>query len=209
MKLAIFGATGGTGKLLVEQALAAGHEIIVLVRDPAKLTARHERLTITSGDVTDPGAVERVVVGVEAVISVLGSRPNTKGKPITRGTQNILDAMKKHGVRRIVLSSTPSAADPNDLPDFRFRLAVGLVRLIARSAQEDIINTAQVVRASDLDWTIVRVSLLSDTSKTGRVKTGYVSKDMGMGITRADLAEFMLKQIQDSKYLRQALAISN
>ena len=146
MKLAVFGATGGTGKQLVEQALAAGHEVVAFARDPSKLTTRHERLRIVPGDVTDQAAVECAVNGVEAVISVLGPRGNDRSKPITRGTQNILAAMKKYGVRRFVLSSTPSASDPNDLPDFRFKIVIGLVRLTLRSAYEDIVNTASRAR---------------------------------------------------------------
>jgi nucleoside-diphosphate-sugar epimerase len=204
VKLAIFGATGGTGKLLVEQALDSGYEVVVLVRDPTQLTAKHQHLTVVSGDVTDSAVVGRVVAGAEAIISVLGPRANNKGKPITLGTQNILAAMKKHGVRRIILSSTPSAFDPDDVPDLRFKLAIGMIRLVARFAYEDIVSTARAIRESDRDWTIVRVSMLSNARKTG-----IVSRDMGMHITRADLAEFLLKQVQDTKYLRQAPAISN
>lgn len=209
MKLAILGATGGTGKQLIEQALAAGHEVVAFARDPSKLTTRHERLRIAPGDVRDQAAVECAVKGVEAVISVLGPRGNDRSKPITRGTQDILAAMKKHGVRRFVLSSTPSASDPDDLPDFRFKIVIGLVRLTLRSAYEDIVNTAQVVRASDCDWTIVRASMLTDALKTGVVKVGHVGKAMGMRLSRADLADFVLGQVQDAKYLRQASAISN
>jgi putative NADH-flavin reductase len=96
MKLAIFGATGSTGKLLVEQALAAGHEVVVLLRDPAKFTTVHERLTMVSGDITNPATVERVVAGADAVVSALGPRADTKGKLITQGTQNILAVVQKH-----------------------------------------------------------------------------------------------------------------
>ena len=88
-------------------------------------------------------------------------------------------------------------------------MVIGLVRLALHSAYEDIVNTAQVVRASDCDWTIVRVSMLTHAPKTGRVKVGYVDKAMGMRLSRADLAEFVLKQVQDTKYLWQAPAISN
>ena len=109
----------------------------------------------------------------------------------------------------MIISSTPSAGDPNDLPDLRFKIVIGLVRLVLRSAYEDIVNTAQVVRASDCDWTIVRVSMLTHAPKTGRVKVGYVDKAMGMRLSRADMAEFMLKQVQDTTYVRQAPAISN
>jgi len=209
MKLAVFGATGGTGKQLVEQALAAGHEVVAFARSPSKLTTRYERLTIVPGDVTDQAAVECAMNRVETVISVLGPRGKDRSRPITRGTQNILAAMKKYGVRRLAVSSTPSASDPNDSPDLRFKIAIGLVRLALRSAYEDIVNTARVVRASDRDWTIVRVSMLTDAPKTGIVEVGYVDKAMGMHLSRADLADFMLKQVQDTKYLRQAPATSN
>ena len=78
-----------------------------------------------------------------------------------------------------------------------------------RPAYEDIVHTAQTVRASDRDWTIIRVSMLTDNPQKDHVKTGYVNKQMGMRITRADLAAFMLKQMEDTQYLRQAPAISN
>lgn len=187
MKLAVLGATGGTGKLVVEYSLAAGYGLVVLARDPGKLVAVRERMTVVRGDVTDPAAGDRAVSGADAVISVLGSRRKTKGKPITEGTQNSLDSMKKYGVRRIVLTSTPSADDPEDSPDLRLKLAIALIQLTARSAEEDIIETARAVRASDRDWTMVRVSILSDGPKTGDVRTGNVSREMGMSINRANL----------------------
>jgi nucleoside-diphosphate-sugar epimerase len=208
MRLTIFGATGGTGQQLVQLALAAGHEVVAFVRDPSRITQRHARLTVVSGDLTDQAAVERAIEDASAVISVLGPRRDAHGKPITRGTLRIVAAMQKLGVRRLVVSSTPSARDPNDSPDIRFKLAVGVIRRLAHAAYEDIVSTAEVVRASDRDWTVVRVSMLSDGPKTGPVKAGPVNRRMGMRLTRADLAEFMLKQVEDMTYLRQAPAIS-
>ena len=76
-------------------------------------------------------------------------------------------------------------------------------------AYQDIVNVAETVRASDLDWTIVRLTLLNNKSKSGKVKVGYVDKEVGMQTSRADIADFMLKQISDTKYLREASAISN
>jgi nucleoside-diphosphate-sugar epimerase len=207
MRLTIFGATGGTGQQLVLQALAADHEVAAFARDPSRLTQRHERLTVVPGDLADQAAVERAIAGASAVISVLGPRRDAQGKPITRGTQCILAAMQKLGVRRLVVSSTPSARDPTDSPDIRFKLAVGVIRRLAPGAYEDIVHTAEAVRASDRDWTIVRVSMLSDGAKTARVMAGPVNRDMRMRLTRADLAEFMLKQVRDMTYLRQAPAI--
>ena len=209
MKIAIFGATGGTGRLVVEQALEAGHEVIAFVRDPSKLNLKHEHLTVVQGDVTDLAPVERAVNGADAVISVLNTRGESKSKPITRGAQNILRAMAQHGVRRLVFSAAPSAADPHDAPDLRFRLMTALVRLVARAAQEDLISSVEAVRASDTDWTIVRLPFPTDDPKTGRVQVGYVNREIGMRISRADAAEFMLKEVQEAKYVRQAPLIAN
>lgn len=210
MKITIFGATGGTGKQLVEQALEAGNEVVAFCRNPSKLNMRHEHLTIVHGELTDQALIEHAVSGAEAVISVLGPRGDSKNKPITEGTQNILAAMKKQGVRRLIISSTPSAKDPNDMPDFKFRALVALVKLAMHAAYEEIISVAETVRMSDLDWTIVRVSMLNNNPKSGKVKVGYVGKgEVGTRISRADMANFMLKQVQDTQYLRQAPVISN
>ena len=117
MKIAIFGATGDTGKQLVEQALAAGHEVVAYVRNPSKLSISHEHLTVIQGELADEALIERAVSGADAVISVLGPRGGSKNKPITQGTQNIIATMKKQGLHRLIISSTLSAKDPNDLAD--------------------------------------------------------------------------------------------
>jgi len=118
--------------------------------------------------------------------------------------------MKKQGVRRLIISSTPSASDPNDLPDLKFKVLVTLVKLTMRAAYEEIVGVAETVRRSDRDWTIVRMSMLNDNPESGKVRVGYLGKgEVGTRISRADVADFMLKQVQDTKYLRQAPAISN
>jgi putative NADH-flavin reductase len=209
MKITIFGATGGVGKQLVQQALASGHEVTAFVRDPAKLNMQHDCLRIVKGDVTDPEAVERAVNGAQAVISVLNTRRDAKGSPITQGVHNILDAMQKYGVRRLVFSAAPSARDPKDSADLRFKLMIGLVRLIARSGYEDIVGSALAVRASNVDWTIVRLPFPTDDPKTGHVKVGFLNKESGTRISRADAAEFILQEVQTARYLREAPVISN
>lgn len=210
MKIAIFGATGETGRQLVEQALAAGYQVVAYVRNPSKLNTKHENLTIVQGELADQAIIERAVSGADAVISVLGPRGGSKGKPITRGMQNIIEAMKKQGVRRLIISSTLSAKDPNDLPDFKAKALVNLVKLTMHAAYEEIVSVADTVRKSDLDWTIVRLTTLNNNPKSGKVRVGYLGKgEVGLRISRADLAEFMLKQVQDTKYLRQAPVISN
>lgn len=210
MRITIFGATGETGRQLVEQALAAGYQVVAYVRNPSKLNTKHENLTIVQGELADQAIIERAVSAADAVISVLGPRGGSKGKPITRGMQNIIEAMKKQGVRRLIISSTLSAKDPNDLPDFKAKALVNLVKLTMHAAYEEIVSVADTVRKSDLDWTIVRLTTLNNNPKSGKVRVGYLGKgEVGLRISRADLAEFMLKQVQNTKYLRQAPVISN
>lgn len=210
MKLAIFGATGQTGKQLVKQALIKGDKVTSYVRNPLKLNINHECLTIIHGELTEKTAIEHAVFGADAVISVLGPRGDSKSKPITRGMQNIILAMKKHNIRRLIISSTLSLSDPEDLPDFKSRVLINLVKLINRSAYEEIINVGKVVQNSNLDWTIIRLSLLNNNPKSGKVKVGYLGKkEIGLKISRADIADFMLKQVHDTKYIGKAPVISN
>ena len=210
MKLTIFGATGGTGKKLVEQALAAGNHVVAYVRNPSKLEFIHKDLTIVEGELADQMMIEQAVSGVDAVISVLGSRGGSKEKPITQGMQNIIAAMNKYGVRRLIVSSTLSVKDPNDIPDFKVNILVNFVKLTIRSAYEEIISVAEIVRKFDLDWTILRLTTLNNNPKSGKVRVGYLGKgEVGMRISREDLADFMLKQVKNTKYLQQSPVISN
>ena len=210
MIIAIFGGTGSTGKELVKQALAAGNDVVAYVRNPSKLGITHEHLTIVKGELCDHALIERTVSGAGAVISVLGPRGDSKNKPLTQGMQNIIAAMKNRGVRRLIIASTLSVEDPNDLLEFKARALVYFVKLTMHAVYEEIINVAEAVRASDLDWTIVRLAMLNDKPKSGNVRTGYLGTgEVGTWISRADIADFMLQQVHDTKFLRRAPAISN
>ena len=209
-RITVFGATGGTGKQLVEQALAAGYEVVAYARDPSKLDINHERLTVVPGELSDQASIENAIRGADAVLSTLGPRGRSRDKPITRGMQNIIATMKKQNVRRLIITSTLSAEDPNDKPDLRTGAMVNLVEITMNAAYEDIVSVAEMTRTSDLDWTIVRLAMLNNKPKTGKVKAGYLGRgEVGTRISRADIADFMLKQVDDTKYLRRAPAISN
>jgi putative NADH-flavin reductase len=212
MKLTIFGATGETGKQLIEQALAEGNEVVVYARNPSKLSANHKYLTIVQGELHDGANIERAINGNDAVISLLGPRPgdDLNAQPLSRGMQNIIDAMNKGGVRRLIVVSTPSAASPNDLPELKFKILVSLIKSILRPAYDEIVNVAKIVRDSDHDWTIVRVSGLNNNPKSGNVRVGYLGKgEVGVRLSRADLAGFILDELNNGKYVRQMPAISN
>ncbi len=209
MKLAIFGATGRTGQHLVQQALEAKHEVVVLVRTPSKLTIQNPGLSVIQGDIQDAAKVEQTIKGSDAVFSVLGPTSNTPEYQTTKGTKNILDAMKKQGVRKLVISAGAGVGDPYDEPKLFNKFINILLKLAARYVYEDMLQVVDLVRESDMDWVIVRVPMLTDAPATGSIKIGYVGKGMGPRISRADMATFMLKQLNDNTYLRQAPAISN
>ena len=104
MKIIVFGASGNTGKQLVEQALAAGYEVVAYARNPSKLNISNEHLTVIQGELSDAALIETAVKGTGAVLSALGPRGGSKNKPLTQGMQNIIAAMKNQGVRRLVMT---------------------------------------------------------------------------------------------------------
>ncbi len=209
MRLTIFGATGRTGQQLIEQALLAGHTITILVRDPAKVRIDHPGIKVLIGDINNAEQVEQAITGAEAVISVLGPTRNKPTFEVAAGTEVILSAMKRLGVRRLILSTGAGIADPQDAPGLVDHLIKFLLKNISRYIYEDMEQVVSKVRATDLDWTIVRVPMLSDSPHSGRIRVGYVGKGVGMRIGRADLADFMLWQLSDNSQVHAAPAISN
>ncbi|MEW2120669.1 NAD(P)H-binding protein [Streptomyces sp. NPDC005474] len=217
MKLTIFGASGRTGTRLAEQALAAGHDVVALIRNPAKLTLRHERLRIAQGDLTDEVAVEEAVRGADAVLAALSPKifGGPRDLPLASGTGNILAAMRAHGVRRLVYSWGPSILIPrNPLLRALRSASFALLRLLPaiRPMVNESVEVGEAIRGSDRDWTIVVVTAPNDKPGSGgvKVRTATGSGDrVGSRISRADLAQFMLTQADDPRYAQQELRISN
>ncbi len=208
MKLTIFGASGRTGRPLVEQALSEGHEVTAFVRDPAKMKLNHERLMPVKGDVKDRAAVDEAIAGADAVLSVIG-HTKTSGKDVqTVGTENIVAVMKKHGVRRLVSLTGAGVRDPKDEPKLFDKAITGLLKLLQKDVLEDAENHARAVEKSDLDWVIVRGPMLTEGERKDEYRVGYVGKNSGSKISRADIADFMLKQLEDDTYLGQKPMVS-
>lgn len=209
MNLTIFGATGGTGRLLVEQALAAGHRVTAFGRNPARLEVQHANLTLAAGDVTDPAAVAAAVQGAEAVLSVLGPVSNKPEFAVTRGTENILAAMRQHGVRRLVLSAGAGVFAAGDQPGPPERIIGLLLRVFARNVHADMVAAVGRVTESELDWTVVRVPRLTNDPYRGNVRVGMAGKGVGVSLGRADLAAFMLAQVSEDGHVGRLPVISN
>jgi len=212
VKLTIFGGTGEAGKQLIERALVEGNEVVAFARNPSKLALHHEHLTVVQGELYDKAGIERAVNGADAVISLLGPRPgeDSKSKPLIQGTRNIIAAMKRFSVRRLIVVSTPSASAPNDLPDLKFKMLVSIIKTTMRPVYDEIISVVQIVRDCDLDWTIVRVSILNNNPAFGEVRIGYLGRgEVGTQLSRADMAGFILDELKNARYIRQMPAISN
>ena len=198
--LALFGATGKTGSRVLTRALDAGMDVRALVRDPGKLTVSSPQLTVIQGDVLDEAAVERTVAGADAVLSLFGQ---VKGSPRTLqtdGTAVIVAAMKRHGVTRIVTLSGGGLAAPADRP----AMADKVIRWLLKTLSPDVLSDAQghlaVLEASGLDWTVVRGPRLTDKPGRGNYRVGWVGVNASTQISRDDLADFILTQIDDPTY---------
>ncbi len=206
MNLIIFGATGTVGRLLVEQALSQGHRVTAFARRPSALKLDHRDLTRRAGDVLDRGAVADAVQGHDAVLIALGA--GRKGGVRAAGTEHIIGAMARHGVRRLVCQSTLGAGDSRaQLNFFWKRIMFGL---LLRPAYADHEAQEALVRQSGLDWIIVRPAAFTDGPATGACKHGFppTEKALKLKVSRADVAGFMLRQLTDDAYLRQSPGLS-
>ena len=209
MKIAIFGATGKVGRHLVDQALERGDEVTAFARDASKLaTRRHERLKVVQGDVLNPKDVEQAVVNTHAVLSTIGYTKTSPKDVLSEGIKNIVAAMNKHGVRRLVSLTGAGVRDPKDEPKIVDRVIGSLLKFFQRDLLEDSIGQARVIRESDLEWVIVRAPVLNEGEKKGEYRKGYVGRESGTRLSRADVADFILKQTTDATYLHQAPVVS-
>jgi uncharacterized protein YbjT (DUF2867 family) len=212
VKLVVFGANGPTGRLLTQQALDEGHTVTAVTRRPDEFPLTAPQLHVTGGDALDPAAVARAVAGQDRVISTLGV-PYTK-EPVTtfsQGTRNIAEAMSRHGLRRLVCVS--SIGVHTDIPPemtFLFRRVVGPVLLsMGRSVYEDVRRMEQIVRATDLDWTIVRPSGLFDTAAVSDYGVMVAPQRVtGMFTSRADLADLLLREAVDDRHVRACIEVT-
>lgn len=208
MKLAILGGTGKTGQHVVQQALDDGHEVVVLARTPSKMSTKHPKLSIVKGDILNQEAIETTIKDVDVVISVLGPSDNKPEFTVSRGMDFVLGAMKKYDVRRLIISAGAGIRIPEDKPTLADRFFGFLIKVISKNVVADMMQVVDKVKASDRDWTVVRVPMLTDKPAKGTFKVGYVG-DISPQITRADMASFMLRQAEDVTYVRDLPAISN
>jgi putative NADH-flavin reductase len=203
MNILIVGATRGIGRQLLEQALASDHAVTALVRDPRRLDTHHERLKVIKGDILDSKSVTAAMTGQDAVCCTIGVKaPWPRVTVFSEGTRNLLQAMKKVGVRRLICVTGIGAGDSRGhggfLYDRIFYPFLGSTIYADKDRQEALI------KASDVDWTIVRPGFLTNgpLTKNYRSLTDLTGVTAGW-ISRADVADFILNELHSKRYLQQ------
>lgn len=220
MKLTIFAATGGIGRHALEQAVAAGHDVTAVVRNPKNLS-RTVRVATADLAAPDPSALDCAVTGADAVLSGLGQRLKTDAGIAAQGTRAIIQAMKATGVRRIVVVSAapigtvPSPGRPNpprhDPGDgiFMRNLLSPIIKTMLKNLYADLAVMEDIVRDSGLDWTIVRPPRLTDKPMTGNYRTAYGQNLRGgVVISRADVAHLMLRALEQPETIKQVIGVA-
>jgi putative NADH-flavin reductase len=206
-KLLVLGATGGTGQHVVAQALEQGHEVTAFVRDPAKLQTRHERLHVTVGAMDENGgALEQTMKGQDALISVLGRGQALKSDHlIERSVPRMLAAMQSAGIVRLVFTSAIGVGDAfSEAPLF----SKVVIRVLLKDIYPDKLIGENLIRKSDRDWTIVQPAGLTNGPLTRRYRAGeHLIHRSFATVSRADLASFLLSQIEDRTYVRKIVRL--
>jgi putative NADH-flavin reductase len=205
MKVLVFGAAGKTGRLVVDRALAKGHEVTALLRDPSKF--RNKGIRVLIGDATSRADVLKVMKGQDAVIdSIGGATPYKSTRLESTSVRNMIDAMQHEGVRRLVVVSMMGIGASRSQAPFWYKYL--LMPTFLHGSTKDKSLMEREVSASNLDYIIVRPPILKDDAPKGSVN---VLKDntIGHAITRADLADFLVDQLETDTHLRQAVTVVN
>ncbi len=208
MKIIVFGATGGTGREIVRQALERGHDVTAFARNPAKLKMTHERLSVAQGDVMDAASVNAAMPGHDAVLVAIGHRHYLgPSKVLSEGTRHVVAAMQQHDVRRLVCETALGVGDSTGRLGVYYTLFV--VPVILPFYWYDKGRQENIVRSSNLEWVIVRPGQLTSGRKRGQYKHGPKVGNYlwSVSISRADTADFMLNQLGETPYLRTAVGV--
>lgn len=203
MTITIFGASGAIGTLLVKQALEGHYHVKAYVRNPGKITISHPNFKLIKGELNDFDEINKAISGSDAVISTLGPSMNirAKGYPILEGHQNILKAMETQKVSRFITLATPSVKFEKDKAALITKLPAIMAKLFLPRAYREIVQIGDLVKSSNLDWTIVRIISPTNNPAMGIINVSFGDKKLKFSLSRADIARFMLDQVTKSRYI--------
>jgi putative NADH-flavin reductase len=202
----VFGATGPTGQHIVRQGLDLGNEITAFMRDSGRLPIKHSNLTVITGDVMDPNSVLRTIQGHDLIMSALGTGKSLKGNVFSVGIKNIVDAMKLYNVKRIIVMSAYGVSNSSSRVPLFLKMAS---QTFLKNTFADKEVGERYLKQSNLDWTLVHPVMLTNDPMTGNYKSGeLISIGSFPKISRADVADFMLKLATEKKSYKRTLVVS-
>jgi putative NADH-flavin reductase len=207
MKIAMFGATGRVGSVLLEQALAAGHDVHVLSRTSARMDRSGQGPTITLGDAKDAAIVDTVVAGSDAVLSTLGGVRGPDS--LSAGTNAIIAAMGAHGVRRLILVQGFHLTFPGDHTNIGHRLIVPIMRLYYSDILTHSNLMAAALQRSDIEWTLVRIPRIVRRPAHGNLRHGRLKLGPWSTVTASDVAAFVLDCLTSGRFVREAPMVAS
>ncbi|HVQ44406.1 MAG TPA: NAD(P)H-binding protein [Candidatus Saccharimonadia bacterium] len=210
MNLLILGATGKVGRLVVAEALARGHDVTALVRNPAKVAQTHPHLTVITGNLKDPDVMRQALAGQDAVISALGHKSLAKSDIQTAATRAVLAALQPG--QRFVSLTGQGVSDPRDpAPTLGARLVTAGIKLVPGGLYADGAAHARLMRESAADWTLVRSPVMTGGAATHHYRVGYLKIGLFTTARRADVARFMVAAATDpaGKWSRQAPMVAS
>lgn len=213
MKVILFGATGFSGQGILEEALKQGHEVTILVRDASKIAIKHKNLTLVEGNVLDTQIVASVLHHQEAVIQCLGVGGKGDGKPstfISDATKVIVDEMQKQNIKRLIAMSNVGAGNSIAFqPWFFTKIILPYFMKWLKVIIEDKNRMEPIIMNSNLDWTIVRCPNIVDKPAKGTCNAILDGKGLKLSITLPDLSKFMVDQLKQTAFIKQAPSVSN
>jgi putative NADH-flavin reductase len=206
VKVLIIGATGATGRVLMREALEQGHEVTALARNPSALAPEDHRPRVLQGNALDASEVEAAVAGQDAVLSALGTRSTRPTTLFSQSTHNLISAMNKHGVRRLVCITGIGAGESKGHVGFLYDRI--MLPFVVKNIYEDKNRQEEAIKQSDLEWVIVRPARLTDEAAKGEYRVYLGGSYTAKTISRADVAAFMLAQLTDETYVHKMPVIS-
>ena len=213
MKITIFGATGFSGQAILAEALKQGHVVSILVRDASKVQIKHPNLTIVEGNVLDAPTVTSVLNHQEAVIQCLGVGGKGDGKPttfISDATKVIVDEMQKQQIKRLIAMSNVGAGNSIAFqPWFFTKIILPYFMKWLKVIIEDKNRMEPIIMNSNLDWTIVRCPNITDKPAKGNYNATLDGKGLKLSVTLPDLSKFMVDQLTETNFNKQAPCVSN
>lgn len=209
MRVAIFGSTGQVGRHLVNRALNREWSVVAFARSPSKLGELRSQVDVVEGNVQNAEAVDRAVEGTDAVVSAVGHTDTSARDVLSVTANHLVDSMQRHDVDRLVTLVGAGVEADDDPSSFGRTVMLSVMKWVAGEMLADAHRHADLIRETDLDWVVVRPPRLVNAAYSGEWQAGYLTLGPTSSMSRADLAEFLLRQVESDEWVGRSPMVSN